>query len=140
MESTHVLLPASCRRDEVGPLELKSYWKQLERSVTSAIDAGDIGVPRALRVTLHADASEWDTESTFALILESANSWFGGQPEPAEPATGKDTVHVAMLRWRSGATALLSGSTSTGAEPSGDLTLLGSRGSVYHRISGVDDL
>ncbi len=117
---------------------LAGYWDSLQRTVGAAVDAGRIGTPKALRLTVHvqaddpADAAEV-RERTVAAARRCAAVWFGGEAD-GEHGVGQAGFAGAWLtRWPGGQSALLAVSAGRGTT-AGNLVLMGSHGSIYHRI------
>ena len=117
---------------------LAGHWDSLERTVGAAVEAGRIGTPKALRLTVHvqagdpADAAEV-RERTAAAARRCAAAWFGGEAD-GEYGVGQAGFAGAWLaRWPGGQSALLAVSAGRGAT-AGNLVLMGSHGSIYHRI------
>lgn len=113
------------------------YWQALARTVGAAVDAGRIGAPKALRVTVHvrADpaAAAGAQEQTAAAIRRCADAWFGG-PAGHDYGVGTGGRPAAfLLRWPGGQSALLAVDAGRGAT-TGHLMLMGSHGSIYHAI------
>ena len=113
-------------------------WNSLERTVGAAVDAGRIGTPKALRLTVHvqaddpADAADV-RERTVADARRCAAAWFGGAAD-GDYGVGEARPAAAwLLRWHGGQSALLAVSAGRGAT-AGNLVLMGSHGSIYHRI------
>lgn len=110
-------------------------WKQLENAVTTAVRSGKIGVPRALRVTLH---DKGETPSQLSIdVISAASVWFEGDPASSWSNESDANVRVVMAKWSNGSTALVSISCGQQGSNGGDFTLLGSKGSIYHRLGGV---
>ncbi len=117
---------------------LAGHWDSLERTVGVAVEAGRIGTPKALRLTVHvhagdpADAAEV-RERTAAAARRCAAAWFGGEAD-GEHGVGEARPAAAwLLRWPGGQSALLAVSAGRGAT-AGNLVLMGSHGSIYHHI------
>lgn len=117
---------------------LAGHWDSLQTTVGAAVDAGRIGAPKALRLTVHvhagdpADAAEV-RERTVAAARRCAAAWFGGEAD-SEHGVGEAGFAGAWLtRWPGGQSALLAVSAGRGAT-AGNLVLMGSHGSVYYRI------
>ena len=117
---------------------LAGHWDSLERTVGAAVEAGRIGTPKALRLTVHvhagdpADAADV-RERTAAAARRCAAAWFGGEAD-GEHGVGEARPAAAwLLRWPGGQSALLAVSAGRGAT-AGNLVLMGSHGSIYHHI------
>ncbi len=119
------------------------YWDGLARTVAAAVDAGRIGTPKALRLTVHvraadpADAVDARAQ-TAAAARRCAAAWFGGDAgseyTAEDSGVGEANRPVAsLLRWPGGQSALLAISSGRGAT-AGNLVLMGSHGCIYHRI------
>ena len=114
------------------------YWDSLARTVGAAVDAGRIGTPKALRLTVHvhaddpADAADARAQTATA-ARRCAAVWFGGAAD-SDYGVGEMRLAAAwLLRWPGGQSALLAISAGRGAT-AGSLVLMGSHGSIYHRI------
>ena len=114
------------------------YWDSLARTVGAAVDAGRIGTPRALRLTVHvhaadpADAVDARAQTATA-ARRCAAAWFGGAAD-SDHGVGEPNLAAAwLMRWPGGQSALLAISAGRGAT-AGNLVLMGSHGSIYHRI------
>ena len=118
-------------------MDIHQYWTDLESTVNKAIAVGHIGTPRALRITLHIVDPEFDRERLKYEVLHSAASWFSGDPKEVSGLDRDENPAALMARWVSGATALVSISSGQRGNTGGDLTLLGSKGSIFHRLPGV---
>ena len=117
---------------------LAGYWDSLARTVGAAVDAGRIGAPKALRLTVHVHADDPAGAAgvrarTAAAARRCAAAWFGGAAD-GEHGVGEARPAAAwLLRWPGGQSALLAISAGRGAT-AGNLVLMGSHGSIYHRI------
>ncbi len=114
-------------------------WDQLAAAVSRSVQAGDIGTPRAARITLHLFRESEESDAVSGLteyVVESASQWFGAEPSARWPTTPDEHVEVVMVKWPNGASALISASQGTRGRLGGDFALLGSRGSIYHRFEG----
>lgn len=116
---------------------LTDYWGSLSRTVTAALHAGRIGIPQALRLTVHIHANidtAVDVQHKIDVaVRRCATSWFGGTAISDQRVGEAAQPTASILRWTSGQSALLSISVGSGIT-TGNLILLGSHGSIYHRI------
>ena len=114
------------------------YWERLSRTVASAVNSGRIGAPKALRLILHVHNSALDCEDSIqeqaaVAARRSATDWFREEVE-RETAVGEPGQPTGLLlRWRSGQSALLLISAGIG-RTAGNFVLMGSHGTIYHRI------
>jgi len=108
-------------------------WQLIAEAVTAAINRGSIGRPRSLRVTLHGTP---DVAAVQRSVLQSCADWFGEEPEASSTGGASPDVTVSLARWKNGASALIGVSTSNDGTVGGDLTLLGTKGALYHRVDG----
>lgn len=113
------------------------YWDALARTVGAAVDAGRIGAPKALRLTVHVQADRAEAAGaqaeTAAAARRCAAAWFGGPADHDYGAGEADRSTASLLRWPGGQSALLAIDAGRGAT-AGNLVLMGSRGCIYHRI------
>lgn len=113
------------------------YWQALTRTVRAAIDAGRIGAPKALRLTVHvrADpaAAAGAQAATAAAVRRCAAAWFGGPAEHDYGVGEAGRPAASLLRWPGGQSALLAVDAGGGAT-AGTLLLMGSHGSIHHAI------
>ncbi len=115
-------------------------WTEIEAAVTRAVDARKIGTPRALRLTVHIASEDPAANQTVSALSDAAMSacekWFGGAPGSESSAGDRENRRVLMAMWPNGAAAAVSVSRG-GSRAGGDLSLLGTRGSIYHRLDGA---
>ncbi|MDE0219352.1 MAG: hypothetical protein OXJ90_08790 [Spirochaetaceae bacterium] len=117
---------------------LAEYWDSLVSTVGAAVDAGRIGTPKALRLTVHvqaddpADAAEV-RERTAAAARRCASAWFAGAADGDHGVGEARPAAAWLLRWPGGQSALLAVSAGRGAT-AGNVVLMGTHGSIYHRI------
>jgi hypothetical protein len=109
------------------------HMQQLEQAVRRVIDDGSLGVPRFARFVAYSPLSGL-TSITANRLAAMSEGWFGSPC--AKRSTRRDPTGVSvteLLKWPNGQGAIIvvsSSPPSTGA--SIDLTLLGSRGVLYH--------
>lgn len=113
------------------------YWDALARTVRAAVDAGRIGAPKALRLTVHVRADRTEAAGaqaeTAAAARRCAAVWFGGPADHDYGVGQADRPTASLLRWPGGQSALLAVDAGRGAT-AGNLMLMGARGCIYHRI------
>ena len=115
------------------------YWDSLARTVGATVDAGRIGAPKALRLTVHVHAPVAVDAANARARAESAASrcaasWFKGEA-CVDYGVGDSRLAAARLMvWPGGQSALLAVSAGRGVT-AGNLVLMGSHGSIYHRIA-----
>ena len=102
------------------------------------MDAGRIGAPKALRLTVHVQASgrvaAADARAeTAKAVRRCAIAWFGGSADSDIGVGEGDRPAASLLRWPGGESALLAISSGRGAT-AGRMVLMGTHGSIYHRI------
>lgn len=114
-------------------------WIQLENAVTNAIRAGSIGSPRALRVTMHVACEKSAVSQLSDVVISAASKWFDGDPIHRWSNVNTENIRVEMVKWANGSSALVSISRGRGGTFGGDFTLLGSKGSTYHRFAGAGE-
>ena len=123
--------------DEADPA-LAGYWDVLSRTVGAAVDAGRIGAPKALRLTVHVHAADPETAAgvqadTTAAARRCAAAWFGGDADSDHGVGEPGQPSASLLRWSAGESAMLAISSGRGVT-AGNMVLMGSHGSIYHRI------
>ena len=118
---------------------LAGYWESLASTVAAAVAAGRIGTPKALRLTVHVHAPDSAAAAdagarTVAAARRCAAEWFGGEADGDYGVGDPRRASARLLRWPGGQSALLAVSAGRGAT-AGNLVLMGSHGSIYHRIA-----
>ncbi len=121
-----------------APADLPAgYWQALTRTVRAAVDAGRIGTPKALRLTVHVRADPAEAAgaqaATAAAVRRCADAWFGGPAGDDYGVGAGGRPAASLLRWPGGQSALLAVDAGRGAT-AGHLVLMGSHGSIYHAI------
>lgn len=119
----------------------EEYWKRLSQTVASAVNAGRIGVPKALRVVLHVHSDSFGLEDSIqeqaaVAARRSATGWFSEEVDSESVVGESGSPTGLLLRWRSGQSALLLISAGI-ASTTGSLVLMGSHGTIYHRIESA---
>ena len=113
-------------------------WQEIASAITRAIDASQIGRPRSARITIHLISDSPDHQEALKTdVMASLERWFGGPPNPPQTAECKPDQPI-LITWANGASAIVSVTSSTAGKPGGDVTILGSEGSIFHRLSGVE--
>lgn len=117
---------------------LAGYWNSLASTIAAAVDAGRIGTPKALRLTVHVNAADSAADDagarTVAAARRCAAAGFGGEADGDYGVGDPRRGSARLLRWPGGQSALLAVSAGRGAT-AGSLVLMGSHGSIYHRIA-----
>ena len=117
------------------PMTMSEYWKTLRGAVQRTVDAGRIGRPAALRLTVHVGGAASAAGECRAALRAMAAGWFGSEPVGVHRIGGEGAPSVEALRWAGGQSAVLA--VSAGPGPTGgNLALMGSNGTLYHEIGG----
>ena len=116
-------------------MSVNDYWEALRRAVQRTVDAGRIGRPAALRLTVHVGGEASAAGECRAALRAMAAGWFGSEPVGAHLVGGEGAPSVEALRWPGGQSALLAVSAGPGPV-GGSLALMGSNGTLYHEIGG----
>ena len=132
MDVTSSLRAANASTRYAEPM-VDGYWEALRGAVQQVVAGGSVGRPAALRLTVHAGDGAGDTTAYRAALSEMAGAWFGGEPVASYRIGGDGAPGIEALRWAGGQSALLSVSAGPG-QPGGNLTLMGSNGTIYHEI------
>ena len=116
-------------------------WQSLTSAVQQVIDRGGIGTPAALRLTIHhrckdADARA-DVEQLLRDAMQAASAWFGAPSSSTYTIGGGGQPTLAALKWPSGQSALIGVSVSATGPIGGNAMLMGSRGTMYHELTGA---
>ncbi len=106
----------------------------LHRAVETALASGRLGTPVFVRYLLLVPDPPDAVTTRLAQLAATANGWLG-QPlaEVYAPAPPQDGAVTVTLRYRTGATALVSIGPGDGAA---DVLVLGNRGALYHDLTG----
>ncbi len=116
----------------------EEYWERLSQTVSSAVNSGRIGVPKALRVVVHLQSRSHGLEDAIqeqaaVAVRRSATDWFNEEVD-RESVVGEPGSPTGLLvRWSGGQSALLLISAGI-SRIAGSLVLMGSHGTIYHRI------
>ncbi len=117
------------------PMTMGEYWETLRGAVQRTVDAGRIGRPAALRLTVHVGGEASVAGECRAAVRAMAAGWFGSEPVAVHRIGGDGAPSVEALRWSGGQSAVLA--VSAGPGPiGGNLALMGSNGTLYHEIGG----
>ena len=145
----HGFAALASTRYAAGPMSVNDYWEALRGAVQRTVDAGRIGRPVALRLTVHVGGAASEAEECRATLRAMAAGWFGSEPVAAHRIGGDEAPSVDALRWTGGESALLAVSAGAfptapkppprgvafgPAPPKGNLVLMGSNGTLYHEI------
>lgn len=109
------------------------YWIALNRAVETNLAKGQVGQPVFVRCTA-AVAERVETISDhLAEMIYYVNGWLKASVCRVYAMGGQSQGHVVIsLEYDSGCTALLACALDH-KQPQIDLTILGSRGAIYHR-------
>ena len=121
-------------------MSVNDYWEALRGAVQRTVEAGRIGRPVALRLTVHlGGGAESEAEECRAALRAMAAGWFGSEPAGVHRIGGDGAPSVEALRWTGGQSALLAVSAGPvpGSPTGGNLALMGSNGTLYHEIGGA---
>ena len=116
-------------------MSVNDYWEALRGAVQRTVDAGRIGRPVALRLTVHVGGAASEAEECRGALRTMAAGWFGSEPVGAHRLGRDGAPSVEALRWTGGQSALLAVSAGPGPV-GGNLVLMGSNGTLYHEIGG----
>lgn len=109
-------------------------WELLRDAVQRVIDDGGIGRPATLRLTITARGADSEAKQHLAECQKAAAEWFGSQPDSSYSIGDSGNPSVTALKWKSGASAILSVSAVPSGRVGGNAMLMGTRGTIYHEI------
>ena len=122
-------------------MSVNDYWEALRGAVQRTVEAGRIGRPVALRLTVHlGGGAASEAEECRAALRAMAAGWFGSEPVGVHRIGGDGAPSVEALRWTGGQSALLAvsaGRPGPASPTGGNLALMGSNGTLYHEIGGA---
>jgi predicted dehydrogenase len=118
----------------------RSFLAALDEAVRSTLASGRIG--QAVFVRYHLNSPRTSASVLLHDISATVGAWIGQPPQGSSEllTSGADPVEqaAAALRFGNGASALLS---VVSGRPEGiDLTVLGTRGAIYHALGDGDSL
>ena len=108
-------------------------WDPLKNTVQGAIDRGQIGKPKALRMTVHALGGPSEQKELASALRCLAQSWFGDAGESEYTIGSEGSPALTALKWNDGRSAMIAVSAGAG-RTSGNLMLMGSNGTLYHEV------
>ena len=108
-------------------------WDPLKNTVHGAIDQGQIGKPKALRMTVHALGGPSEQKELASALRCLAQSWFGDAGESEYTIGSEGSPALTALKWNDGRSAMIAVSAGAG-RTGGNLMLMGSNGTLYHEV------
>ncbi len=108
-----------------------SKFSDLNRAVLDAIKAGRIGQPVFVRCLIHSVDNSKESAGPLAAVVQAVQNWVGEPVHRIYPADSRGETVTLAIRFRAGASALVS--TIRSRSRSGfDLIVLGNHGAMYH--------
>jgi hypothetical protein len=111
----------------------------LHRSVQTTLASRRMGTPVFVRYLLHRAARGEAVLAHVVRIAAVVRGWLGAPVQDVYALGSPDQRHLTLtLEFRNGTTALLTWIGTTGRGAGIDLTVLGSRGALYHDAGDAD--